>query len=301
MAPAPGTMLSPTIRLVRQLGAGGMGAVWVADHLALRTQVVVKLLADDLAGSPTALARFSREAAAASQVKSPHVVQMLDYGIAQDGKPYIVMELLEGRDLGAELTRGGVLPLPRFAAIFEQAASALTRAHERGVIHRDIKPENIFLCDVGQREWFVKVLDFGIAKGSDSQPDLPHTRTGAAVGTPFYMSPEQLAGARDLDYRCDLWALGVVAFEALTGRRAFEGDTYFAIAIAINDGPKISSFSAEPRAPPCTLRRLVLPCLRQGPHAAFSRPPTRWRKRSRRSWRTRWGAGTIHGPTSQRR
>ena len=250
MPAAPGTMLSPTIRLVRPLGAGGMGAVWIADHLALRTQVVVKLLADGLASSPTALARFSHEAAAASQVKSPHVVQMLDYGVAQDGTPFIVMELLEGHDLSGELRRTGPMPLQRFAVLFEQMASALARAHERGVIHRDIKPENIFLCDVGQREWFVKVLDFGIAKGTDGPQDGAHTRTGATVGTPYYMSPEQLEGARDLDSRTDLWALGVVAFEALTGQRPFPGETYFSIAIAINNGPKVGPSQINPALPP---------------------------------------------------
>ena len=242
-------LLSPTIRLVRPLGAGGMGSVWVADHLALRIQVVVKLIADALLSSRSAMDRFAREASAAAQVKSPHVVQMLDYGVTQDGTPYIVMELLEGHDLGEELKRVGRIPLARFVSLFEQTASALARAHERGVVHRDVKPENIFLCDVGQSERFVKVLDFGIAKGTGSTGESAHTRTGAAVGTPYYMSPEQIDAAA-VDHRADLWALGVVAFQALTGTRPFQGETYLAIAMAVNKGATFAPSQYERSLPP---------------------------------------------------
>ncbi len=250
MPAGPGTFLSPTIRLVRPLGAGGMGAVWVADHLALRIQVVVKLIADALLSSRSAMDRFAREASAAAQVKSPHVVQMLDYGVAQDGTPYIVMELLDGHDLGEELKRVGRIPLPRFVALFDQTASALARAHERGVVHRDVKPENIFLCDVGQTERFVKVLDFGIAKGGDAPSESVHTRTGAAVGTPYYMSPEQLDATLPVDHRVDLWALGVVAFQALTGTRPFQGETYLGIAMAVNKGATFAPSQYDRSLPP---------------------------------------------------
>jgi serine/threonine-protein kinase len=215
-----------------------MGAVWVADHLALRTQVVVKFMAADLAASSDAVARFSREAAAAAQVKSPHVVQMLDHGVT-DGVPFIVMELLEGHDLGRHLhLHHKRLPIGDVAAIFGQVAKALTRAHERGIVHRDIKPENIFLCDQGSEESFVKLLDFGIAKGGDGGGTLSSsTKTGATVGTPYYMSPEQIVGSKNVDLRTDLWSLGVVAYECVTGSCPFEADTFGALAVVVNSGP----------------------------------------------------------------
>src|SRR3974390_1637257 len=137
-----------------------MGAVWVADHLSLRTQVVVKFMSEDLANKPEATARFSREAAAASQVKSPHVVQTFDHGVTADGVPYIVMELLEGHDLDHHLRSSGKLSPAEVVAVVGQLARALTKAHERGIVHRDIKPSNVFLCDAGGGEVFVKLLDF---------------------------------------------------------------------------------------------------------------------------------------------
>src|SRR5262249_26790203 len=155
-----------------------MGSVWVADHLALHTSVVVKFMTQDLAANPDARARFAREAAATAQVKSPHVVQTLDHGITEDGRPYIVMELLEGRDLASQLTAGGRMSARDVAFIVTQLARALDRAHARGIVHRDIKPENIFLCDTGDGEVFVKLLDFGIAKASIPKLD-GSTKTGS--------------------------------------------------------------------------------------------------------------------------
>jgi serine/threonine-protein kinase len=230
-------MVTSNVRLVRPLGEGGMGSVWVAEHLSLRTNVVVKFMSRDLADSPEAIARFSREAAAASQVKSPHVVQMLDHGVGEGGTPYIVMELLEGRDLEQHLRAHGTLGAREIVGIVAQLAKALTRAHERGIVHRDIKPSNVFLVDVGGGDTFVKLLDFGIAKGSEVAILGGSTQTGAFVGSPYYMSPEQVVGAKSIDFRTDLWSLGVVVYEALTGRKPFFADNVGALALRIHRDP----------------------------------------------------------------
>jgi serine/threonine-protein kinase len=236
--PQPGDPITPSIRLVRELGSGGMGSVWVADHAALQTQVVVKFMHVQLSGDRDSVLRFSREAAAGANVKSPHVVQVLDHGIAPDGAPFIVMELLEGSDLAAHCERNGPMTPVEVDHVISQTCKALARAHERGIVHRDIKPQNIFLTNVGGGELFVKVLDFGIAKASGGQQAITSaTKTGALMGTPYYMSPEQTVGAKGLDHRTDLWALGVVAFESLTGRKPFEAETIGGLAVAICSGP----------------------------------------------------------------
>jgi serine/threonine-protein kinase len=206
----------------------------VAEHLSLRTNVVVKFMSRDLADSPDAIARFSREAAAASQVKSPHVVQMLDHGVGEEGAPYIVMELLEGRDLEQHLHDSGALGASEVVGIVAQLARALMKAHDRGIFHRDIKPSNVFLLDAGGGELFVKLLDFGIAKGPEVGIVGSTTRTGSFVGSPYYMSPEQVVGAKNIDFRTDLWSLGVVVYEALTGRKPFYADNLGALALRIH-------------------------------------------------------------------
>ncbi len=239
----PGTLVTKAVRLLRPLGQGGMGKVWVADHLGLRTQVVVKFIAKETAAKAEAIERFEREAAAAAAVKSPHVVQVFDHGVTDDGVPYIVMELLEGRDLAAHLEAHGKMAPADVAAIVAQVAKALGKAHQVGVIHRDIKPENVFLCDGEGGELFVKLLDFGIAKSE--QRATAATTTGQVVGTPFYMSPEQIVGKK-IDARTDIWSLGVVAFEALTGKRPFEGETIGAVTLAIHTtSPKPSTLAPE--------------------------------------------------------
>ncbi len=231
--PAEGFSVTPSVQLLHKLGAGGMGSVWVADHLTLHTQVVVKFMSSELLVDPTSVERFSREAAAAAQVKSPHVVQIFDHGVTKEGIPFIVMELLEGRDLGDLLESRGSIDARSLTTIVAQLAKALSRAHDRGIVHRDIKPENIFLCDTGDGELFTKLLDFGIAK-SENQGLSQSTRTGALIGSPYYMSPEQLVGAKDVDLRSDIWSLGVVAFQSLTGQRPFLGENLGALAVKIH-------------------------------------------------------------------
>lgn len=247
--PAPGMQVTPTVRLLRSMSGGAMGSVWLAEHTGLETQVVVKFIAAEVASSPEVVGRFSREAAAASRVKSPHVVQMLDHGVTASGLPYIVMELLEGRDLQQRIREQRRLSAHEVALIIGQVAKALARAHDRGVLHRDIKPSNIFLCDVGNNEIFCKLLDFGIAKTVGSGPDLDTTKAGAILGTPFFMSPEALAGTA-VDHRSDVWALGVLSYMLLTGKRPFRGDSISALTLAIhvNELPKPSAH--EPSLPP---------------------------------------------------
>ncbi len=228
-----------------------MGSVWIADHGALQTQVVVKFMHVQLAGDRESVLRFSREAAAGANVKSPHVVQVHDHGIAPDGAPFIVMELLEGSDLAAHVEKSGPMSLVDVDHVISQACKALARAHERGIVHRDIKPQNIFLTNVGGGEPFVKVLDFGIAKaGGVQQAVSSATKTGALMGTPYYMSPEQTVGAKGVDHRTDLWALGVVAFECLTGQRPFEAETIGGLAVAICSGPMPSPSRINRTLPP---------------------------------------------------
>jgi serine/threonine-protein kinase len=245
-------MVTPSVKLVRPLGEGGMGAVWVADHLSLRIQVVVKFIAHGLANNRDAQTRFSREAAAAAQVKSPHVVQTFDHGISDSGIPYIVMELLEGQDLGARLeTQTKLLPA-EVIEIVTQLARALERAHEKGIVHRDIKPGNVFLCDTGRaNELFIKLLDFGIAKGVDILHGVGNstTKTGSMIGSPFYMSPEQILGSKDLDYRSDLWSLGVLTFEMLTGKKPFDAGTMGGLAIKIHSEALPSALHVDPALP----------------------------------------------------
>ncbi|MBL8719818.1 MAG: protein kinase [Myxococcales bacterium] len=231
MQPSAGDHITPTIELRKPLGAGGMGHVWIAWHAGLHTEVVVKLIAADLAQDPAMVARFSREAAAAAQVRSPHVVQIFDHGVTATGHPYIAMERLEGESLRERLDRTGVVPPRELAVIVGQCARALSRAHERGVVHRDIKPDNVFLTDLGADEPFVKVLDFGIAK-TEAGPSSA-TTTGAVLGSPFYMSPEQILGKKDVDFHTDLWSLGVLTYEALLGVRPFAGETIGALSISI--------------------------------------------------------------------
>ncbi|MDI3282530.1 serine/threonine-protein kinase [Polyangium sp. 15x6] len=219
MGLGPGYSVSKHVKLVRLLGRGGMGSVWVADHLGLKTQVAVKFVSDVHAGDPATRMRFQREATSAAQIGSPHIVNIHDHGITGDGTPYMVMELLDGEDLSARIKREGPLPLDEVAKIVSQTCKALGKAHRLGIVHRDVKPSNIFLLDT-EGDLFVKVLDFGIAKpGGGESSDV--TSTGMIVGTILYASPEQLLNAKSVDFRADLWSLGVVAYRAMTGKLPF--------------------------------------------------------------------------------
>ncbi|HEU4407599.1 MAG TPA: serine/threonine-protein kinase [Polyangiaceae bacterium] len=228
-------LIDGVVRLVRLLGQGGMGSVWAADHLRLGTQVAVKFLSPALATEAGPVVRFQHEAMSAAQIKSPHVVQIFDHGVFAGERPYIVMELLEGEDLGRRLERAGPLGLDELARVVAQVCRALAKAHAAGIVHRDLKPDNIFLLDQ-DGELFVKVLDFGVAKRTNLPHSLDMTDSGLLVGTPNYMSPEQVLDLRPIDQRADLWALGVVAYRCLLGRVPFEGSSLGAVCVAIERG-----------------------------------------------------------------
>jgi serine/threonine-protein kinase len=217
---SPNSVVAGRYLLKRLIGGGGMGAVWLAEHVELRAPCAIKLIDGEAARNPEFRRRFTREARAAALLRSAHVVQVLDSGEWR-GQPYLVMELLEGEDLRECLLRASRLPPGESVEIARQIARALTKAHAAGIVHRDLKPANVFLTRDDDR-LLVKVLDFGIAKYADSDLDST-TQTGTVLGTPHYMSPEQCRGASDIDYRSDLWSLAVIVFECLTGTRPFPG------------------------------------------------------------------------------
>lgn len=228
-----GRVLAQRYRLIDKLGEGGMGSVWRAEHLELGTLVAVKLISREVANNPDALERFRREAHAAAALRSPHVVQILDYGV--DGNtPFMVMELLEGESLAERLARRGSLGMDETSRILSQVARAVSKAHSFGIVHRDLKPDNIFLVHNDDEE-VAKVLDFGIAKatGDVTGSASMMTGTGVMLGTPYYMSPEQAAGRRDVDHRTDTWALAVIAYQCLVGSPPFRADTIGGLVLAI--------------------------------------------------------------------
>ena len=241
---APGTLVTPQVRLLEPLGEGGMGTVWVAEHLALDARVAVKFILPERRKERESLVgRFRQEASVAARLTSPHVVRIFDYGVLDEQTPFMVMELLRGVPLSQRLHDGGKLPVRAAGRVVGQVAKVLGEAHRLGVVHRDIKPSNLFLVDSGDGELaldddlFVKVLDFGVAKRLDADDaSTGLTASGAMVGTPLYMSPEQIDDSRAIDQRVDLWALAVVAYECVTGVLPFRGRTLARLMAAIGSG-----------------------------------------------------------------
>ena len=238
-----GTIVGGKYRLVSEIGRGGMGSVWRAEHLGWEAPVAVKLMNHDVAEQPEARARFEREVRLAAELRSPHVVQVLDHGIDESSRiPFITMELLEGESLDARLRRKRRLRPTETLEIISQLVRALSRAHEAGVVHRDLKPENVFLVRNDEQS-LVKILDFGIAKGSRASLAARLTRPGRVLGTPFYMSPEQFRGSREIDHRADLWSLSAITCECLTGQRPFEAKDIGELALLLlrNSGRPLPS------------------------------------------------------------
>jgi serine/threonine-protein kinase len=218
-----GQTIADRYRLDVRIGRGGMAEVWRADDLVHGGAVALKVLHSEIAKNAELSRRFAREAKIAARLDSPYLVKMFDEGQTDDGRPFLTMELLEGESVKQTLKARGRLSQPETVTILWQVGRALEPAHALGLVHRDLKPDNVFLSRTTSGQSIVKVLDFGVAKCTDVlQLDAADpTRTGAILGTPHYMSPEQARGLRSIDFRADLWSLGVVAFECLTGQLPF--------------------------------------------------------------------------------
>jgi len=259
----PGQVLAGKFRIERVVGEGGMGIVAEATHLQLDERVALKFLRREVMRLPDVVARFDREARSAVKLKSEHVAKVTDVGKTEDGIPYMVMELLNGRDLAQTLSESGPLPIQESVDYLIQACEGVGEAHARGIVHRDLKPENLFVV---QRDGWavVKVLDFGISKAvlvGPSSVDLASNNTTSIMGSPYYMSPEQLRSTRTVDHRSDIWSLGVVLFELLTGMTIFDETKDFTGLVAdILETPHRKLGLFRPDAPP-GLEAVIDKCL----------------------------------------
>ena len=263
--PMAGRVFGQRYRVVRRLGEGGMGAVYLCEHEVLGRRFAVKVLRADRAADPELKERFRNEALAASRIGQENVVDVLDFGEEADGALYYVMEALEGRSLGAVIREEGPLPVGRALALLEHVARALAAAHARGVIHRDVKPENVFVVQGRDGLERAKVLDFGI-----SHVDLGGvriTRAGSIIGTPEYMAPEQAMGG-EVDHRADVYALGVLAFEMLTGALPLVGDSAVATLMAHQTRAPVAPSLLRGGIPP-EVDALVLRALAKSPAERF--------------------------------
>lgn len=244
-------MIAGRYRLVRCIGAGGMGEVWEAFHTVTSKRVAIKRLNASYAQHAEVRARFLQEARAACRVRHPNVVQIHDVLEAEDGSPIMVMDLLDGESLGSLRERVGALPIGQVAAVLAPAVDAIAAAHAMGIVHRDLKPDNLFLEKGLDGSVNVRVLDFGIAKvladpSQGATNDCALTKTGAVLGTPYYMSPEQAYGEKDLDHRSDVFSLGLIIHECITGRRPTEADNFGQVMKLITTGgiPPLASVVA---------------------------------------------------------
>jgi hypothetical protein len=264
--PLLGEVLGGRFVVLKKIGAGGMGAVYRARQEGMDRDVAVKVLLGDLAENDTVLRRFTLEALAVSRLRHPNTIQIFDYGQTPQGNPYIAMELLEGLTLHDLLRQERPLPIRRALRVMQQVAASLSEAHEKGIVHRDLKPENIFLVPVGDNPDYVKVLDFGVAKLRDANDEKGTlTQAGSIFGTPRYMSPEQCS-AQQVDGRSDLYSLGVMLYEMITGVAPFQSDQPLTLLLAhVNEAPPPPGSVTDKQVIPAEVEEFVLKLLAKLP------------------------------------
>jgi serine/threonine-protein kinase len=260
-----GQIIAKKYRVERVLGVGGMGAVVRATHVELDQPVAVKFMLPEALASAEAVNRFLREAKIVARLKSEHIARVSDLGTLETGQPFIVMELLEGSDLRARIDNGPRIGPNEAAAYVLQACEGLAEAHRSGIVHRDLKPANLFLTRRPNGRPLVKVLDFGISKGvAMGDASLAATKTNALLGSPYYMSPEQMTSPKDVDHRTDVWSLGVILYELVTGRMPFDADTLGALFLAVYQMAPTPLPQVRPDLPPEFIA-VVMRCLEKNP------------------------------------
>jgi len=252
-----GQLIAERYVVERVLGAGGMGVVVSAVHQTLGERVAIKFLLEHSTADPRVVERFLREARASARLRSEHVARVTDVGTLENGAPYMIMEFLEGNDVAAEIAERGALPITEAIDYVLQACEALAEAHSIGIVHRDLKPGNLFLASRPGGFRVVKVIDFGIAKSTEAVTNL--TTTSSTIGSPKYMSPEQIRDSKSVDQRSDVWSMGVTCFELLTGDVPFQADSlHGTLASIVSDAP-IALRKLRPEVPP-ELEAALAPC-----------------------------------------
>jgi eukaryotic-like serine/threonine-protein kinase len=266
----PGTLVGGKLRIVRLLGTGGMGAVYEVEHELTKHRRALKLLHARYKVYPELIQRFLREASAAGRIGNPHIAETFDAGELESGDPYLVMELLKGETLADLLRRKQRLSISEAAELVRQACTGVQAAHDTGIVHRDLKPENLFVIERDHRP-FVKILDFGISKFDPhlTGGEMSTTREGTSLGTPLYMPPEQVRGDKRVDARADVYALGVILYECVTGRRPYEAETLAHLAVLIHEGHAEPLLKLRPDAPP-TFAEVVHRAMANKPDLRFA-------------------------------
>ncbi len=269
--PEPGDLIAGKYRVERLLGKGGMGAVFAAQHELLQQRVAVKLLLTEIAGGQEAVSRFLNEARAAARIQNENVARVMDVGTQENGLPYIVMEYLEGLDLSQVLEPRGPVSVADAADYILQALEAIAQAHVLGIVHRDLKPANLFLARRQDQSVMVKVLDFGISKATNplSGTSGAMTSTKALLGSPYYMSPEQLRSSKNVDARADIWSIGVILYELITGTLPFVGENLGELFAAILEQDAPSIRVKRPDISP-EFDQVVMRCLQRKPENRFA-------------------------------